>query len=331
MGGCSARRGLVAMSVVFAMLTPTLAGASVAARPQRNPVNAFRTASNRVDIAVEHWQKGQYAKARALLHEFQSPGHPTVDAATLEVALRYLADCALLDKSLDRSKRLKLATDALAQLMAHDPRWSPPPAVHSAEFYQLAKEARARQEAQHATSCVAERQACSAELAQLSHERGQLLIERKQLHEALGDQIIVVEDRVARNRAVALLPGGIGHFYNGRRKLGIGFLSAELALGASALGLMLVRVYGLGCRRTKGFAPGSLRCDVAEDKAQLTRRVRNAEQIMGLLFFGSLLADVVVAQITFKAHTLYRRRQRRSRSGLQIGVSPSGLSLTRTF
>lgn len=331
MGGRSIRRAAVALSVALAMLSPSSASWAKSAPSKHSPVNPFVSPNHQVDTAVEHWQKGQYSKARALLNAFQQQAHPNVDPATLEVALRYMADCALLDESLDESRRISIATDAMAQLINQDARWTPPPGVHSAEFYTLAKKQRALKKTQHATSCVAERQACSAELAQLSHDRSQLLVQQKQMQEALDHQIVVIEDRVARNRAVALIPGGIGHFYNGRRKLGLAFLGTELALGASALSLLLYRVYGLGCRRTKGFAPGSLRCDVAEDKAQLTHRVRNAEQVMGLLFFGSLLADIVVAQITFKAHTLSSRRQRRQRTNIQIGVSPSGLSLTHTF
>lgn len=299
----------------------------------RPPSSKIEARVQKVERAVEQWQKGRYKQTRILLSDFQGSALPKVDPATLEVALRYLADAALLDPSLDPSARHKIADQAVSQLFARDAQWTPPPGVHGAEFYNLTHQLRAKRERTKAQSCMAERQACTAELAQLSHERGQLMTRQDQLQSALDQQLIVVEQRVARNRAVALIPAGVGHFYNGRRTLGLAFLGTELALGASALGLLLYRVYGLGCRRTQGFAAGSLRCDVPPQKAGHTQRVRNAEQALGLIFFGSVIADVVVAQITFKAHSVIRMRRTRSakRPMTSLHVRGNGVSLSGSF
>lgn len=285
-----------------------------------------------VERAVEFWQKGQFQRARALLAAFEAEVLPAVDPATLEVALRYLADAALLDKTLDLAARQKIAGRAIGKIYERDNHWTPPRGIHGTEFYSLVKQLRYEREASRAASCVAERQACSAELAQVSHERGQLAGHNQQLQSALSQQVVIVEERTARNRAIALLPAGIGHFYNGRKKLGYAFLGTEVALGSTALSLLLYRVYGLGCQRTQGFAPGSLRCDVAPSMAGFTQRMRNAEQVLGILFLSSVIADIVTAQITFKAHSIAHRTQYRTPkisrarvwfSGKRVGIQGS--------
>lgn len=318
-------------------LAALLVGASLLAQPMLAPGMAVAKSSrpheHSVERAVQHWQKGEFSKARALLAKFGGDALPKADAATLEVALRYLADAALLDSTLEKSRQREIARQAINRLFEQNAQWMPPNGVHGNAFYKLSSELRAQRKASSAASCRAERQACSAELAQLSHERGQLLSDQARMRQALDQQDIVIERHVARNRAVALLPAGIGHIYNGRRKLGFAFLSAELALGTSALGLLLYRVYGLGCRRTQGFAPGSLRCDVSPDKAVHTKKVRNAEQIMGILFFSSLIADIVSAQITFKSHSIYKRKQKRGQrlSKLKLRFTGQGLGVGAEF
>lgn len=302
------------------MMRPRLAVAKVSQPHERS-----------VERAVEHWQKGEFSKARALLAIFEGSALPKADPATIEVALRYLADAALLDTSLDASSQQKIAGQAIRRLFEQNAQWTPPNGVHGNAFYKLSSEVRAERKANLAGSCRAERQACTAELAQLSHERGQLLNNQAKLRRALHQQDIVVERHVARNRAVALIPAGIGHIYNGRRKIGLAFLGTEAALGASALGLLLYRVYGLGCRRTQGFAPGSLRCDVSADEALHTKQVRNAEQVLGILFFSSLIVDIVSAQLTFNAHSVYRHKRKNRISSLKFLFTARGVGLGSRF
>lgn len=299
----------------------------------RAMANAERPHEVSVERAVEHWQKGEFAKARRLLSKFEGASLPKADPATLEVALRYLADAALLDPSLDRITQQKIASRAISRLFEQNAQWMPPNGVHGNEFYSLSSKLRAERKASSAASCRAERQACSAELAQLSHERGELLKRQGKMRHELRQQHVVVERHVARNRAVALLPAGIGHIYNGRPKLGLAFLGAEAVLGAGALGLMLYRIYGLGCRRTSGFAPGSLRCDVSPDQALHTKQIRNAEQVAGILFFSSMLADIVTAQITFRSHSVYKRTRKRSlpKAQVKLHLRGSGFVLSSKF
>lgn len=264
---------------------------------------------DQVQKAVREWQAGRFAKVRALLKEFQSESIPRVDPSTLEVALRYLADAALLDRKLDRVHASQIASRAIERILDHNPLWLPPRGIHSDEFYTLSHQLRAQRELRSAASCVAERQACNAELAQLSHERQSLRKREQKLKHAINEQVVVVEHRVARNRAAALLPGGIGHFYNGRPALGFSFLAAEGLLGATALSLFLYRSYGLGCKRHAGFAKGSLHCDVPPEQGAQVRSVRNAEQVVGILFLSSLAIDVLVAQITFRSHSVTGQRE----------------------
>lgn len=318
-------------------LAACLLGASILTQPMLRPSRALakapRAHARSVERAVASWQKGEFSKARRLLSRFEGESLPKADPATIEVALRYLADAALLDPTLDESSQQAIAGRAIRRLFEQNAQWMPPNGVHGNEFYQLSAKLRAERNASSNSSCRAERQACTAELAQLSHERGQLLDRQAKMRSALAQQNILVERHVARNRAVALLPAGIGHMYNGRRKLGFAFLGTEVALGASALGLLLYRVYGLGCRRTQGFAPGSLRCDVPPDQARHTKQVRNAEQIVGVLFFSSLIADVVTAQITFRAHSVYKHKRKRANaiSRVKLQVTGQGLGLHSRF
>lgn len=292
-------------------LAGALGGASLlhpaSARAAR--ISASSTPLDQVQKAVAQWQAGRFAKVRALLKDFQSETIPRVDPSTLEVALRYLADAALLDRKIDRVQSSRIASRAIEKILDHNPVWLPPRGIHSDEFYTLAHQLRAQRELRNAASCVAERQACNAELAQLSHERQDFRKRERELKHAINEQMIVVEHRVARNRAAALLPGGIGHFYNGRRALGFSFLAAEGLLGAAALSLFLYRSYGLGCKRNAGFAKGSLHCDVPTEQGAHVRSIRNAEQVVGIVFLSSLAIDVLVAQATFRAHSVTGQRE----------------------
>src|SRR5690606_32249703 len=137
------------------------------------------------------------------------------------------------------------------------------------------------------------------------------------LHDALpiSEQEVEVRERVARSRIFAALPFGIGQFYNGDRALGGTFLATEVALGVTGLALLIHRTWQDRCSRTMGWQEGSLVCDprnpgTTHDDLKNRRR---AEETMAWLFLGTVVVDVIVAQIRFRPYeiTAVRRVKRR--------------------
>ncbi|MEZ4429951.1 MAG: hypothetical protein R3A51_19915, partial [Nannocystaceae bacterium] len=122
------------------------------------------------------------------------------------------------------------------------------------------------------------------------------------------DQEVEVQAVVARTRAVALVPFGVGHFYNGNKALGGTFLAAELAIGAVGLGLLIPRV--VYCKPPESDDSSSdLDCPTDVQSQSAWVRQRNAEQFFGFAFLGAIVIDIVVSQILFKpTRTVTTRR-----------------------
>lgn len=279
-----------------------------ATSPQGDPA-----AVGAVERGIEAWRKGQYAKVRRELAAFLSDNPPLVGRENLEAAYRYLADAALLDETLPLPRRREIARTMIERELEANPDWRPPPGLHSQNFYGLVATVRADRRLRDAAECVAERVSCTAELKEVQVQNARLQTDNKNLQKSVAEQIVVVEEKVARNRALALLPAGIGHFYNGNKVLGYSFLGAEALIGITGLSLMLYRIYQLDCERTNGFRPRSLKCDVDREDANLTRNVRDAEQVFGILFLASIAIDIIVAQWTFEPYETTGRKTLRRR------------------
>jgi len=256
-----------------------------------------------------------------------------------EAALRYLADATLQDEAtLDAPIRQELATGYIQRLLANSPDWQPPPEIHSRQFYALYNGLREQRDRAQLRECVGERASCEADVQERKAELTRLQNDYAVLKKAFGEQEVEVREKVARNRAVAMIPFGVGHFYNGRRGLGAAFLSGELVFGSVALGLFIARSFN--CTRTKGFQVGSLECKGSGNGEEVVRR-RNAEQAMGLFFLGAVALDIVLAQVTFRPYlTVKSTRVRRqdlgaepddkSRRGGRTGKEPRASSRTRS-
>ncbi len=283
------------------MLALALAApATTQAAPSRSATpgsERFDSESEAVSAALKKWASGDWISVRSILEPLISSG-PLNDPLLTETALRYLADATLLDENLDPQIRTQLAMSYINRLFDGDASWRPPPDTHGKPLYDLYNQLREQHERAKLDSCMAERASCAADLDDLKARHETLRGNHETLKTAFGQQEVEVREKVARNRAIALLPFGIGHFYNGRKGLGAGFLAGEVVFGGVGLGLLLYR--GTQCTRTNGFASGSLKCSAPDRDTLLARR--QAEQTLGTIFAGLMALDVLIAQLTFQPY-----------------------------
>src|SRR5690606_12980830 len=107
--------------------------------------------------------------------------------------------------------------------------------THSKQFYDLYNNLREQRDGARSKQCIAERAECSAKFDELKVRHDSLRADHDALRKAYSQQEVEVQEKVARNRAVALVPFGVGHFYNGRKGLGALFLASEIAFGGVGL------------------------------------------------------------------------------------------------
>lgn len=307
---------LLARSLAFAAVLAAPAHARPPA-PVKSPQAEPRTEGEKVDAAIQAWRSGDWARVRALLEPMLQNGGKLQDPLLEEAALRYLADATLQDPDLT-TIGLEIATGYTNRLLAA-PDWRPPADTHSKQFYDLYNTLREQRDLQNARQCRSELAACSAELAELKVRHKRLADDHDKLVKAYNQQEVEVQEKVARNRAVALVPFGVGHFYNGRKGLGALFLTGEIVFGGVGLGMLLHRQ--TQCDRTAGFKRGSLICQGEREVVVLRR---NVEQTFGLLFVGAIAVDILVAQLTFRPYlTVKKTRVRRSELDAQTDDAPA--------
>lgn len=310
-----------AFCAIFATSLPALASP-----PQVGPRAVFAPAKGKTETetkeplerALDAWGRGDWTQVRDILEPLVRDGSTLETGQQTEAALRHLADATLLDESLAQEVRTNLATEYVERLLDMDLEWAPPPDTHSRQLEDLTEQARAARRQQQAENCAIERTTCQANLQELRTAHDDLTTQYELLDEEHQAQKVTVREMATKNRAVALVPFGVGHFYNGRRGLGAGFLAAEAAFGATGLALLLTRTLRYNCVRERGFARGSVVCNPPKDLKQelgdegtrtRVERVRNAEQTFGLLFIGTLALDIVIAQITFEKYSVVSERK----------------------
>jgi hypothetical protein len=270
--------------------------------------NPEAEANERVDRAIEAWRRGDWTDVRDLLEPLVREGEGIRDDLLRESALRYLAEATLLDDGLETTEREELARGYIIRLLDTSREWSPPSGLHSRVFLDLVTTIRSERDSLVAEGCLGELLACKADLSELR-------VDHDQLARDYASQDVAVRDIIKRNRGLALIPLGVGHFTNDNYALGGTFLALEVTTGIAALSLLVYRVRGLGCVRTNGFAPGSVVCPIENQADQTARQdlvenVRNAEIVMGYLFLGSIVLDIVVGQALFKPITVVDRGTR---------------------
>jgi len=284
-----------------------------------------------IDAASEAWAGGNWGVVQRLLE-------PLVDQPDLLAAphmrtraLLLLADATLNDvptpdTAADRDERRQLAASYLDLQMDAQPDWRMPADIYTKDLFDLYVNVSVERSSDRLDACRADRIACRSDVRNEQGAYRKLAAEHAALQKAHEAQEIEVHDRVARSRVFAAIPFGAGHFYNGDRGLGAGFLSAEVALGVTGLSLLLYRVVGDGCRRNRGFQRGSLTC-VNDDLDAIARR-RKTEEVMGWMFLGSVIIDITLAQLRFKPVETVRKR-RVPRSTLDGGEDASKIERPR--
>ena len=302
------------LAVFLAALALCLASAPAAAGPARpgsrpaEPAPEPSSENEKVAAAIKAWELGNWARVRILLEPLVQGDRTLADQVLHETALRYLADATVQDETLDGNLRTELATSYIDRLLGSSPDWRPPEQTHSIHFYELYSRLREQRDRSRSAQCVGELASCRADHAELQARHTRLQDNHKLLEKQYADQEIEVQEKVARNRAVAMIPFGVGQFYNGRKGLGAAFLSAEVIFGGVGLGLLIARLFD--CSRDDGYRPGSLTCNGTDKEIEARR---NAEQAMGLFFIGTMALDIVVAQVTFRSVlTIKTTRVRRS-------------------
>ncbi|MCA9713146.1 MAG: hypothetical protein H6713_31100 [Myxococcales bacterium] len=286
---------LLAASVV--LTTPrgvTAAPGSSASRDEE------RSEQEEVDAAIEAWARGDWSQVRARLEPLVQGGRDLEDPLLTETALRYLADATLQDSALGADLRDQLASSYIDRLLDADPDWRPPEATHGPEFYALVNDKRDKRERARLDLCEAQSVGCQADLEDLTVRYNKLDEKYRELNGKFDKQEVEVREIVARNRAIALVPFGVGHFYNGNTALGATFLATEAAVGATGLALLITRIQG--CEPVDNpDAQETIRCDTsASGKSQDAWVLhRNAETFFGFAFISLLVIDIVVAQILF--------------------------------
>jgi hypothetical protein len=311
-------RTAVALAVLLAPVRAPRAAAPAPAAPVAEPAPDEDTAAVEVPAddeaavaqAKAFWAKGQWGQVRATLEPLADDSTRLGDPALLERAMLILADATISDRRNDFSARRKLATPYLSRLMDADSTWRMSPDIYSPELYDLFVELQEERSRKIDANCQADLMACRSDRATDAEAHRDLQERYDALLKDHAEQDVEVRTRVARSRFLAAIPFGVGHFYNGSlggprartdRALGATFLSAEVAFGGVGLGLILYRLIGDGCRRTKAFQRGSLLCVVEDDarKPAILKR-RQAEEVLGWFFWGTMVLDVVLAQVRFR-------------------------------
>ncbi len=251
-----------------------------------------------IEAAEEAWNRGDFLEVRGLLEPI-ADSDPLEDRVERERVLVLLADATLSDSTLPSDERQVRVTGHLTRLMDENPQWRLPRKVYSPELYDLYLDVRERRVTDAGSQCEADKLACIADAdaigAELTDTKGQL----DDLQAKYDAQEIAIGEK--RSRALAIIPLGISHFFNGDRGIGAAFLVGEAVIGVAGLSLLAVRATVDGCRRTRNFQSGSLVCNPRGNTTEddVVRR-RRAEEAMAWLFVLTVVADIVVAQARFK-------------------------------
>lgn len=319
---------------------PALAAVAPPSAEAPTPAEIPESDEAAVAMAKPAWESGDWVEVRRILEPLANARDRLTDARLRETALLYLADATMSDASLDPAARRRLAGTYINRILDEDAGWRMPPDIYSPELYNLFLEIQEERSRKIDANCQAELTACQSDVRTADERYKALERKYQKLQTDYAEQEVEVRNTVARSRFLAAIPFGVGHFYNGSaggaharadRALGATFLSAELAFGGAGLGLLLYRLIGDGCRRTKAFQSGSLVCSGDETDGVLRRR--KAEEAMAWFFLGTIALDIVLAQVRFQAYetvSIERKKRKELEGGEPAGPSEAPAKRRRT-
>ncbi len=290
-----------------------------------------------IAAAEEAWNRGDFLEVRGILEPIADQD-PLVDRVEREKVLVLLADATLSDSTLPGDERQVRVTGHLSRLMDTNSGWRLPRKVYSPELYDLYLDVREQRLADAGSQCEADKLACEADASAVGADLDDTERALRELQKQYDAQEVEIGEK--RSRALALIPFGISHFFNGDRAIGATFLAAEAGFGIAGLSLLAVRATVHGCRRTRAFQSGSLVCNPRgkTTEADVVNR-RQAEEAMAWLFVGAVVLDVLIAQLRFKEFEFtdrvprselknYEKRRRRRGEKRRATVRPTtGASL----
>lgn len=253
-----------------------------------------------LDGVEQAWSAGRYKDVREQLEPIANSS-PLSDPLTRDKVLTYLADATVNDLSLPEDVRRDRAAQHLERLMNADNEWQLPRDVFSPELNDIYVTLLMQRAQSAGDECRASLIACHADVDNFQADIARREAKYAELNQKYQDQPVQIRDVVARSRFFAAIPFGVGQFYNGDRALGGTFLGLETGFGVAGLSLLIYRVTADGCTRTNGFQTGSLQCSPRRPTTQaaVVRR-RQAEEAMAWLFLGTVVLDIVIAQIRFR-------------------------------
>jgi hypothetical protein len=276
------------------------------------------TLDEQIAQAEEAWNQANWVRVRELLEPI-ADNEPLEDPLQRQRVLLTLADATIQDATIPDAERQVRAGEHLLRLMKADSNWKLKKSVYSPELYDLYLDKREERLSTTGSRCQAELNACWADEDTLKARLEETQQKYDELEAKYNRQDVAVG--VKRSRALALFPLGISHFLNAGRQrgadaprrvkidraLGATFLILEATFGIAGLALLGYRTAVDGCRRTRAFQPGSLRCDprtgattdLAEREDAVVLR-RKAEEAMAWGFLGAVAFDIVWAQIRFE-------------------------------
>lgn len=310
----------------------SLTSSHVQAQSPREAASPETSLDEDLNAAQAAYREGDWAKTEALLTphlealRLQFPDGTALDAALIYLDTAYRLESAELPTMAPPEARDEL----LRALVENAPFSRLTPAMYGESTYEAFARMQRTLEDEAAKLCKFEVAACNADAASLQAEFARLREDHEQLSTEFEQQEVEVRDFGVRTRAFALLPFGLGHFYNNRPKLGASFLATEVAFGATALGLLLTRVVKYNCARTAGFKSSSLDCDIQDTPSNRRQilAVRQSEEVFAWLFLGAVVSDIITSQILFKPYGELRRRTV-PRKELEDGDAPAGATSSR--
>lgn len=280
------------------------------AGPAAGDASPALSQDDRIEAAFAAWRDGEWLEVRGLLEPIASDLPRIDDPLLRERALCTLADATISDTGEIEARRRTQASAYLDQLLDASPDFRMAKDVYTPELYDLYIEVVGSRARGEIATCRADVTVCRSDERDLQQKIAQQEQAYADLKGDYDQQEVEIRTTRARGRLLSLFPFGVSHFIQRSPGWGAAFLTSEVLVGGTGLGLLLYRTIADGCRRTRGFQRGSLRCTNNDDRDGILAR-RKAEEVMAWGFAILVIADIAIAQARYKPVVEVRRVKRK--------------------